>query len=216
MKGRGEMVKSSSCAAVLGLFVTLTACEPPPVPPETPPPPAPVEAPPPPPGPAPVIRNDGPHISRSVGVEGGAVVFWPRVIPASDDPELKRLAGELQNQLVAVTKEALVGKTVEARPEPERVCPREGCKAMTVGVLLAHLQGGKGCVAVALVSRPGESPIELVPWAGRVKLKRDEIPFREFPESEVTVSDAVPCVELVKSLGERKKEIAAAIVAAGS
>lgn len=171
-----------------------------------PPPPVPVQPPPPAAG-----SNDAPEISRSVGVEGGVVVFWPRVIPRSDD--VGPVAGELRKQLEAVVGEALPGRAVDVRPEPERVCPRTGCAAMTVGVLLAHNAGG--CAAVALVSGPGKSETRLVPWAGKVELKAVTVPFRDHPESQVTVRDMVPCTELVASLAARRGEVVEAIRATG-
>jgi hypothetical protein len=153
--------------------------------------------------------KDGPEISRSAGREGGVVVFWPRVIPKTEDAAMKTLAGKLQEELVALAR----GKFdhVDVRPEPERVCPRAGCKGSTFGVLLTH--GGGGCTALALVSKPGTAPMQIVPWGGIVKLKRDSIPFREHPESEVTIQDAVPCDKLIDSLKERRPEIEKALEA---
>jgi hypothetical protein len=156
--------------------------------------------------------SDGPHISRSVGEKGGVVVFWPRVIPRSDDPTMHKLAASLQTELAGVTREAFSGKAVDVRPEPERVCPRDGCSAMTVGLLLTHVRGG--CAVMALVSKPGKASARIVPWAGLVKLKRQEVPFREYPESEVTIVDAAPCGDVLKSLEEKKPDIVAAMKAA--
>jgi hypothetical protein len=153
--------------------------------------------------------NDAPEISRSVGKQGGAVVFWPRVIPRSDDPAIDALAGKLQQRLVDVAKKGLGGKEIDIRPKPERVCPREGCEAMTVGVLLLH--AGGGCSALALVSGPGKSATKLVPWAGLVELKQSEVPFREHPESQVTIKDAVPCDKLIESLDAKEADVVAAL-----
>ena len=83
---------------------------------------------------------------------------------------------------------------------------------MTVGVLLTH--GGGGCTVLALVSEPGTEPQRIVPWAGIVKLAKEEVPFREYPESQVTVRDSVPCTELLAALSKREAEVVKAISAA--
>ncbi len=151
--------------------------------------------------------HDDPHISRSVGREGGLIVFWPRVIPKSEAPELRALAAELQARLVAIGHKKFA--EVDVRPEPERVCPRVGCKASTLGVLLTHRDGG--CTAVALWSRPGASPTHLVPWAGTVKLKAEEVPFRDYPESQLIIVDAVPCNDLLAALATNEAKVAATL-----
>jgi hypothetical protein len=158
-------------------------------------------------------NKDGPHISRSVGKEGGVVVFWPRVIPKTEEPAITSLAGDLQKRLAELARKALPGREVDVRPEPERVCPRAGCEAMTVGVLLTH--GGGGCSALALVSEPGTSPQRIIPWAGIVKLASQEVPFREYPESHVTIRDSVPCSDLLAALSKREAEVVKAIAEAG-
>jgi len=161
--------------------------------------------------PAPSRTEDGPHISRSVGEDGGVIVFWPRVIPSSDDAGIRDLAGELQRRLVELTNKVVGDRRVDVRPEPERVCPRMGCAAMTVGVLLTH-QGG-GCTAVALVSGSGKGAAQLVPWAGKVELKKTEVPFRDYPESQVTIRDAIPCKDLIAALADADSSIRGAIKA---
>ena len=83
------------------------------------------------------------------------------------------------------------GQPIDVRPEPERVCPRAGCSAMTVGVLLTRNQNG--CVALALVSGPGAAPAKLVAWGGGIRLQNDTVPFREPPETMVTVTDYLTC-----------------------
>src|SRR5690606_23761451 len=99
-------------------------------------------------GPAPAPGSqDGPEISRSVGEEGGLVVFWPRVIPRTDDAAIRGHAAKLQERLVAIAKKKYKSK-IDVRPEPERVCPQRGCDAATLGVLLTHRDGG--CTATAL------------------------------------------------------------------
>ncbi len=152
-------------------------------------------------------KPDGPHISRSTGEEGGLVVFWPRVIPKTDDAEIRSLAKTLQQRLVAVASKRF--DKIDMRPEPERVCPQSGCDGATLGVLLAH--GGGGCTAVALVAEAGQSPSKLVPWAGLVRLKREEVGFRDYPESALTIKDAVPCDDLAKALAAKEADILAAL-----
>ncbi|MCC6523398.1 MAG: hypothetical protein IT373_12135, partial [Polyangiaceae bacterium] len=120
-------------------------------------------------GPQPAGSSDAPEISRSLGAADGVVVFWPRIIPRSTDPATTKLAKDVQDHLVELVKKALPGKAVDVRPEPERVCPRDGCVAMTVGVLLTSTEGG--CVTVGLVAGPGKAESHLVPWGGAVQLK---------------------------------------------
>jgi hypothetical protein len=108
-----------------------------------------------------VTTGDAPEISRSVGVEGGILVLWPRVVGPRGSPKpTTDLARQLQSRLVAIAQRVAPGRPIDVRPEPERVCPRSGCAAMSLGVLLAV--AGKGCVAVALVSDRGQSPAEPV------------------------------------------------------
>ena len=115
--------------------------------------------------PKPAGKSDGPHISRSVGEEGGVVVFWPRVIPKTEDAAITSLARDLQKELAGTVKATFTGK----------------------------------------------APQKVVPWAGLVQLKRDEVPFREPPESDVTIKDAVPCADVMKALEEKKADVVAAM-----
>lgn len=154
---------------------------------------------------------DGPEISRSAGVEGGVIVFWPRVLPEPTSEEMRATAAALQARLRAIVAEALPGRSIDVRPEPERVCPQAGCRAMTVGVLLVHRE--MGCAALALVAGPGTSSTTIVPWVGRVRLHDSVVPFREYPENYVEVDDMVSCSTLLEQLEERKPEIVAAIQA---
>jgi hypothetical protein len=153
--------------------------------------------------------KDAPEISRSPGVAGGVVVFWPRIVPRTDDPATKELAGKLQKRLTDLVAKAVPKRERDVRPDPERVCQRSGCAAMTVGVLLVPQNGG--CVAVALVSGPDKSPARLIPWGGAVDLKQKEVPFRDPPESSITVNDMVPCAKLADKLGERDADVVKAI-----
>lgn len=143
--------------------------------------------------------NDAPEISRSVGVAGGVVILWPRIVltrqgPSKPDDATRELAKSLQARVADLVKSAVPGRSVDVRPEPERVCPRSGCTAATVGVLFA--KAGDGCAAVALVSSPGKSPARLVPWLGAATLTRDSVPFREQAEEAVRVKDFSRCSEL--------------------
>jgi hypothetical protein len=153
--------------------------------------------------------QDAPEISRSAGKEGGVVVFWPRVVPRTEDPQIRKLAGDLQKRLVDLVAKAVPERERDVRPEPERVCPKSGCDAMTVGALLTA--SGGGCVALALVAPPGPSPQRIIPWAGDVELKYEQVPFREPPESSVTIKDMASCAKLVDKLEERAPDVVKAI-----
>jgi hypothetical protein len=147
---------------------------------------------------------DAPEISRSVGSENGVVVMWPRIVqsrsgPPKPDDETRAVAGRLQSRIADLVRKSAAGKTVDVRPEPERVCPRAGCKAMTVGVLLAR--AGKGCAAAALISGPGTAPARIVPWLGSITANRASVPFREPPESAVDVKDYLPCASVATAAG---------------
>lgn len=153
---------------------------------------------------------DAPEISRSAGVPNGVVVFWPRVSPRSEDPAMRTIAANVQGRLRTLVERTLPGRAVDVRPEPERVCPRAGCNAMTVGFSLYHSNSG-ACSVVALVSGAGASPARLVPWAGRVQLREETVPFREPPEARILVEDAVPCAGLGDALTAGEAAVAEAI-----
>lgn len=140
---------------------------------------------------APARTGDAPEISRSVGAEGGVVVFWPRVIPRAVADSTRDLAKGLQARMRQIASKTFPGRPIDVRPEPERVCPRAGCTAMTVGVLLTRNENG--CVALALVSGPGTAPSKLVAWGGGIRLQNDTVAFREPPETQVTVTDYLVC-----------------------
>jgi len=154
--------------------------------------------------------GDAPEISRSAGVDGGIVVLWPRV----RSKELSPIAAQIQQRLVAIAQRAAPGRAVDVRPEPERVCPRPGCKAISIGAAL--MQNGDACAVVALVSANGPSDQVLVPWVGDMILKSPVAAFREPPESQVQVKDYARCTTVVGDLGAREQDIEAAIkIAAG-
>ena len=156
------------------------------------------------------ISGDAPEISRSVGADGGIVILWPRV----KDKQLSPVAAQIQQRLADIAKRALPGRAVDIRPEPERVCPRTGCKAIAVGAGI--LQNGEACAVIGLVSAPGPSDQTIVPWVGDMILKSPVAAFREPPESQVQVKDYARCTTLVDGLAAREKDIEAAIkLAAG-
>jgi hypothetical protein len=140
--------------------------------------------------------GDAPEISRSVGVASGVVVLWPRIVLTRQglgkpDDATRELARSLQARMADLVRSAAPGKNVDVRPEPERVCPRSGCTAASIGVLFA--KAGDGCAAVALVSSPGQSPAKLVPWLGAARLTTDTVPFRQQAEEAVRVTDFSRC-----------------------
>lgn len=141
--------------------------------------------------------NDAPEISRSVGQKGGVVVLWPRIIPKSEDPAITDLALRVQSRLARIAEKS--SSNIDRRPAPERVCPRgEGCQAVSVGAVLAVKD--KGCAVIAVVGPPGTGNVSLVPLAGSVTLRSASVPFRDPPESEVTVQEFVPCEKLLSDL----------------
>lgn len=150
-----------------------------------------------------------PEISRSGGVEGGVVLLWPRVIPRSEDPQTDQDAAFVQGQLRAAIARALPGKPVDVRPNPERVCPRNGCAGISLGAVFLHKDAG--CGVVATVSKPGQQPQRLIAMAGALTLAADSVPFREPPETFVTVHDFDRCVDLGPSMELRMAALEAAL-----
>jgi hypothetical protein len=154
---------------------------------------------------APTIdQSDAPEISRSVGSANGVLVLWPRIVmsrsgPPKPDAETRAIAGKLQARLAELVRRAAPGKSVEVRPEPERVCPRSGCKAVSVGVVLAR--AGKGCAAAALISGPGTTPARIVPWLAGMTVNRTSVPFREPPEGALDITDYAPCAAVASASG---------------
>jgi len=140
--------------------------------------------------------NDSPEISRGVGQPDGIVVLWPRILPRTEDPAILAIAEGIQARLELLSKQS--SDSVDRRPNPERVCPREGCKGVSVGAVLAIKD--KGCAVVASVGPGGPTAVRLVPLAGTVELRSQESPFREPPENAVTVTEFVPCAKLAADL----------------
>lgn len=161
--------------------------------------------------------NDAPEISRSAGVEGGAIVLWPRIVLPKDagkpDLETLKLAAQVQSRLADVARKVLGNVKIDMRPEPERVCPKQGCKSVSLGILFAKASGG--CSIMALVSAPGASPQRIVLWSpGLVKLSQDTVGFREPAERVVKVPDYGSCAALPGDLAGKDKDVEAAIRAA--
>ncbi|MBE7480334.1 MAG: hypothetical protein HS104_10180 [Polyangiaceae bacterium] len=159
-------------------------------------------------------ESDAPEISRSAGVAGGAVVLWPRIVLPRDagkpDLETLKLAARAQSRLADIARKVLGNVTIDMRPEPERVCPKAGCKGVSLGILFA--KAGGGCSLFALVSAPGTSPQRIVPWSpGAVKLAQDSVAFREPAEKMVKVTDYAQCAKLPDDLAAKDSDIEAAI-----
>ena len=148
-----------------------------------------------------------PRVSRSAGTEGGVVILWPRVIPASHD--FSDEAALVQERLGQIARRERRTELVDVRPEPERVCPRSGCAAASVGAVLLHTE--TGCTVVVGVSLPGTSPARLVPWIGDVDLQATMVPFRGRPEEHIDVSDFVRCADLSAALAAEDGAIVEAI-----
>jgi hypothetical protein len=140
-------------------------------------------------------------VSRSRGPTDGVVVLWPRVMPLTLDAEVLAAAAAMQGRMDQTAQRASPLARRELRPDPERVCPKaRGCRAASLTVLIGHEAGG--CVAVAVIGRPGLEPLELVPLAGSVDLSATTVPFRAPPESVVTVREFVPCSGLVSAVDD--------------
>ncbi|MCB9687080.1 MAG: hypothetical protein H6738_16930 [Alphaproteobacteria bacterium] len=138
------------------------------------------------------------EISHSKGKPAGLVVLWPRVVPATDDPQIRRLAGALQDRVAQQAVSDRGSNLVDQRPEPERVCPRSGCRGTSVSLMLGHQAGG--CVVVATVGPPGDEQQTMIPLAGRMDMPEPVVPFRSPPEERIVVREFVPCDQLLESL----------------
>lgn len=165
------------------------------------------------------VRSDAPEISRSRGERGGYVVLWPRVVPRDDDPTTAKIASLLQARLKALAGRAASDAPVEVRPEPERVCPRDGgCVATSLGAVLSRRGGA--CAAAVTIGAPGTSPVRVLGWAGTVTTKNETAAFRDPPESQLVVQEWARCDELLAQLEKNEPPsdetaILEAIAAAG-
>jgi hypothetical protein len=159
------------------------------------------------------LNEDGPEISRGVGVQGGIVIMWPRIARSASDSDGVDLAGRVQRRLRAIAEKAVPGAAIDVRPQPERVCPRpKGCLAAAVGAIIR--QRGQACAVVALVSGGGASPQKIIQWAGSIKADVVTVAFREPAEPHVKITDYVPCSKIDETLAAHEDDIAAAIRAA--
>ena len=139
-----------------------------------------------------------PRIVRTDPPRNGIAMLWPRIVPGVEDASVRTLAARLRDHLRARVEEAVPRADVLSLPEPQRTCPRDGCPSVSIGVLLGHSNGG--CVAVGLVSGPGQAEVELFALAGDVTLEAPSIPFRKPPEDFVVVRDMVPCTDLIGAI----------------
>lgn len=139
------------------------------------------------------IEEDDPRVSRSGGEEGGVVVLWPRVMGLPGDE-----VNLLQTHLVDLARRVFPDREVDVRPDPERVCPRAGCATVSIGALLVTQDGN--CSVVAVVGRPGPNELTLLRWSGDLTVRDREIPFREPPESHITIHESSPCAEMDRDL----------------
>lgn len=158
---------------------------------------------------APRNESDAPEISRSAGEDGGVVLLWPRIVPRDARDGLRVAATAVQQRLRALVQQAAPTRAIDERPEPERVCPREGCRAPSVGALI--VRQGEGCAAFLLVAAPGTSPTRIVPWIGETTLHATMVPFREPPESQVAITDFAACSGIEEHLGTRETELVEAL-----
>ena len=139
------------------------------------------------------------------------MVLWPRVIPRSNSKTAQAAAWVVQQDMKRIASEVLPGRPIDVRPEPERVCPQAGCKGVVLGAVVVH--NGDACIAVATISGPGRSAQTLVPWAGQVDLKQLTVPFREPPESFLTIRDFAKCSMLTNPLAEGEQPVRSALAA---
>jgi hypothetical protein len=142
--------------------------------------------------------EDAPEISRGVGNPDAVVVLWPRIVPKNETKEVLELAELVQSRLASIAQGA-GAKAVEKRPAPERVCPRpNGCQGPSLGAVVTVKD--KACAVAVVVGPPGASSLELFSLAGSMDFKSKSVPFREPPESSVTITEFAKCDELLKNL----------------
>lgn len=153
------------------------------------------------------------RVSSSAGVEGGVVILWPRIVPATIADENRQLTSSLQQHVRSLVEKTLPGRPLDIRPEPERVCPRTGCKGVSINILFHR--NNTGCVAIALINAPGTSDTQMIPWAGGIEFKQGQtsVPFREPPESHVTVKDYALCTGLLETMKAQDAVVANALKA---
>lgn len=153
--------------------------------------------------------SDAPTVSRSAGPEGGVIVLWPRIVPGTEADRSRELAESIQKRLETLARRVLPGRPVDVRPAPQRVCRRAGCRALSLGALLARR--GNGCAVVILVAPPGPSPARMIPAAGKLRMQREKLPFRKHPESYLTIQDFSRCSQVMGEIARHEGAIQAAI-----
>jgi hypothetical protein len=160
----------------------------------------------------PTPTDADPHISRSAGFPGAVVLLYPRIVPVARESELRGVAVDVQQRVLELVRRAAPDLKIDLRPAPERSCPQAGCTVLSVGAVLASV--GTGCSVVLTLAGPGRADTTLHPWAGLVELRADRVPFREAPESQVTVKDMAICADLATAGAAKEAELVAAIRAA--
>ncbi len=149
---------------------------------------------------------DGPEIAKKTGSAKHVVVLWPRVAPVLGAEVADKMASDVQARLAKLVAEAAPEWGVNVRPRPERACSQSGgCKGPSVGVVVGHLDGG--CAVVAYAASPGESPAQLIPWAGVVDFKTPTSPFRAPVESSLVIRDFVDCDQLLDTLDAQSEAL---------
>ena len=89
------------------------------------------------------------------------------------------------------------------------MCPRGGCNAPSLGVLLVTQDGS--CATVAIIGRPRDGNLTLIPWTGSLDVTDRNVPFREPPESHVVLHDRTACADLASELGAHEADVEAAL-----
>jgi hypothetical protein len=150
------------------------------------------------------------HTTREIGEPNELLILWPRIVPRdSVAPSVAKIA---QSHAASLARVTVSDRPIDVRPAPERSCPRTGCEATTLGILLAG--DDRGCIAVAMVTPPGVSETTLLPWGGQVLIKDIKIPFGQPPEAQIRIQSSAPCDTLVDTMTSRDEAIAKALHAA--
>lgn len=149
----------------------------------------------------------GPEVVPLPAEAAGITVLWPRRSPDRSDPVSRAAAWQVQQRLADLARRS--GRAAVVAPEPQRVCPVEGCPSPSLGAVV--LRAGRSCAVVALVGEPGQGGTHLVPWVGQVELTSARVPFREPPESSVSVRDYWPCDALREPLINGQAQVEAAL-----
>lgn len=139
-------------------------------------------------------------VLQTRGRRSALMILWPRVLPHAEDPEVEAAAAAVQRRLEEIARQAAPLAPRQTAPRPQRVCPRTGCRGVSIGALIAQEDGG--CAAVGLVNARLDGDTHLVPLAGDVELTQPTIAFRALPEEAVVVRDLVPCRDLAGKLDE--------------